>query len=574
MGDSILYPAAGMVVMAIEAIRQIASPGNIITGYRLKDVMFHRALVLTTAAEGVETRLHFRRRKDVMQESSDAYDFALYSYSSESWSSNCEGCVIVEYKDTSIDTENAKELEDEQANLQEAFESGVKICKDSVHSKQFYTNLKNFEYQFGPFFQTLERIHCNDTGEATATVRLNAWNDKRIIGDFQEHLIHPTALDGAFHLTLAAISRGGWDNIPTMVPTQLRNLWISNDLLKRTEESELMIYTKPTFSGYRETDFWIVAMNARKQAQIVVEDWRMMALTNATMLSAHETYQRYFHVEWKPDLALLKNTEIASLCEAEIPSATVPVETIADQVELVSAYFMSLIIKTTPHGPEGLGTHLQKYMEWIRFQNQRLNLDAFLSGHPDGKRLLSNEQERDQFLSEVAENSPDGSLHVGLGKNLIRVLEGKEDPLDLLFSGTLAQDFYSSPTLAMTYAEVASYIDLLAHKNPDLKICEIGAGTGAATAPILRSLASYISAGDFENDIPRFRQYTYTDISPAFFEEAKGRFQNYSNRMTYVVLDIEKDPLQQGFDTEQYDLIVCSMVSFLHGRRLLSLTRF
>ena len=550
--------------MAIEAIRQITSPDNIITGYGLRNVMFHRALVLSTAVEGVETRLHFRPRKDVTRGLSDSYDFALYSYSSESWSLNCEGWVTVEYKATNIDTANAKELEYEQASLQEAFKSGVKSCKDSVLSKQFYTNLTNFEYQFGPFFQTLERICFSDTGEATATVRLNAWNDKKVIGNFQEHLIHPTSLDGAFHLTLAAISKGGWDNIPTMVPTQLKNLWISNDLLKCTEEDELMVYTKPTFSGYRETDFWIVALNAKKQAQIVVEEWRMMALTSATMLSAHESYQRYFHVEWKPDLALLENTAIGSLCEAGIQSAIVPVEIIADQVELVSAYFMSLTTKTMPREPEGLATHLQKYLEWIKHQHQRLNLDAFLTDHPDGQRLLSNDKERDKFLLEVAENSPDGALHMVIGRNLTRVLEGKEDPLDLLFSGTLAQDFYSSPTLATSYAKVASYIDLLAHKIPELKICEIGAGTGAATAAVLRSLASYTTANDFENDIPRFSQYTYTDISPAFFEEAKGRFQKYSSRMTYMVLDVEKDPLQQGFEAEQYDLIVCSMVSFLH----------
>lgn len=65
------------------------------------------------------------------------------------------------------------------------------------------------------------------------------------------------------------------------------------------------------------------------------------------------------------------------------------------------------------------------------------------------------------------------------------------DPLDLLFSGQLAQNFYSSPALAITYTKFAAYVNLLAHKSPNIKTLEIGAGIGAATAPTLRSLTSY-----------------------------------------------------------------------------------
>ena len=52
----------------------------------------------------------------------------------------------------------------------------------------------------------------------------------------------------------------------------------------------------------------------------------------------------------------------------------------------------------------------------------------------------------------------------------------------------------------------------------------------------------------------------YTDISPSFFEKAKQRFQEYSSRMRYAALNIEKDPLEQGFESERYDLIVCCLV--------------
>ena len=31
--------------------------------------------------------------------------------------------------------------------------------------------------------------------------------------------------------------------------------------------------------------------------------------------------------------------------------------------------------------------------------------------------------------------------------------------------------------------------------------------------------------------------------------------------MSFAVLDMEKDPLEQGFKAQQYDLVLCSLVS-------------
>ena len=72
------------------------------------------------------------------------------------------------------------------------------------------------------------------------------------------------------------------------------------------------------------------------------------------------------------------------------------------------------------------------------------------------------------------------------------------------------------------------------------------------------------------SNITRFSEYMYTDISPSFFEEAKDRFQQHSNRMRYTVLDIEKDPLEQGFEPQQYDMILCGSV--LHATAYTSTT--
>ena len=79
---------------------------------------------------------------------------------------------------------------------------------------------------------------------------------------------------------------------------------------------------------------------------------------------------------------------------------------------------------------------------------------------------------------------------------------------------------------------------------------EVGAGTGGTTGAVLGALP----AGGYE--------YTYTDISAGFFGGAEGRFGGEGASLVYRVLDIERDPLGQGFDAHGYDVVVAANVLY------------
>lgn len=254
--------------------------------------------MLSSAPEGVETQLHFRRRDPASTQSSESRDFILYAYLNEEWSSICEGTVVVGYADSSPENGTGVESGYGTSSLLKDFESGVQNCKETVSSKQFYKNLANYGFHFGPTFQPLERIHYNEDREAVASICLDGWTKKMASGSTQKHVIHPTALDGLFQLGMAAISKGSWTAIPTMVPTQLKYLWISHDLLERTTtNSEIEVYTKPTFRGYREADFSTVARDANKKVRIVIEGWRETSLSSVDV-SSNERGLRCYHIEW------------------------------------------------------------------------------------------------------------------------------------------------------------------------------------------------------------------------------------------------------------------------------------
>jgi SAM-dependent methyltransferase len=105
---------------------------------------------------------------------------------------------------------------------------------------------------------------------------------------------------------------------------------------------------------------------------------------------------------------------------------------------------------------------------------------------------------------------------------------------------------------------VGGLVAQITNKYPHMSFCEVGAGTGGATKAVLDVVGS------------AFTSYTYTDISSGFFEVAQSRFQAHGGKMVYKTLNIEHDPVDQGFLAQAYDCVVAANV--LHATKSLETT--
>ena len=140
------------------------------------------------------------------------------------------------------------------------------------------------------------------------------------------------------------------------------------------------------------------------------------------------------------------------------------------------------------------------------------------------------------------------------GPELARVLTGEQDPLQLLFPGgsfAEARKLYVESPFARTYnAALAEALQLAMVALPPtsrLRVLEIGAGTGGTTTYVLPHLAA------------ERVEYTFTDLSPLFLERAAEQFQAYPF-VKHALLDIERDPMTQGFQTGHYDVVIAANV--------------
>ncbi len=136
------------------------------------------------------------------------------------------------------------------------------------------------------------------------------------------------------------------------------------------------------------------------------------------------------------------------------------------------------------------------------------------------------------------------------GNELGRVLTGEQDPLQLLFPGgsfIQARKLYVESPFARTYNSALgeALTSAIANLAPGttLRVLEIGAGTGGTTSYVLPLLPLHGVS------------YTFTDVSPLFLERAATQFAAYPFMLT-ALLDIEKDPFEQGFLPGQFDVII------------------
>ncbi|MEI5033027.1 class I SAM-dependent methyltransferase [Streptomyces sp. S1A(2023)] len=79
---------------------------------------------------------------------------------------------------------------------------------------------------------------------------------------------------------------------------------------------------------------------------------------------------------------------------------------------------------------------------------------------------------------------------------------------------------------------------------------EIGAGTGGTSRPVLDALKPLGDRLD----------YAFTDLSPGLVRKARERFSEAYPQARFSVLDIARDPAEQGFAEGSYDVVLAANV--------------
>jgi NADPH:quinone reductase-like Zn-dependent oxidoreductase/acyl transferase domain-containing protein len=576
-----ILPAAAMIVMAVEGAKSVARSraGRAIAGYTLKDILFSRALAIAPDSDGTEVEFHLRSSGQAADRENSWSDFRLYCIENDAWVEACRGNIRVSYVEDCGQVDKGLEAQKEaERHATELSRIGAS-CSRVVDMELIYRSLAESGIDFGPAHQVIKACAYNEDLECFGEIDANQWKVKSRKYQQTDFTIHPTSLDGLFQLGLVAMTEGG-TNISPSVVSGIRRLWIAEGEKTGQDHSRMLVWNKSAFTGLGNTISTAVALDASGQKPVIVVDGlagKFLKEHNASS-DSQKGRRLCWNFDYRPDIDLLTQDELHKEVTTTFPIQPSPFKLDHDIKLLLYLCILRTLRQLTPSDITKLATYHQKYLTWMEREKEKLYSDGSTNGGVDFKQYVDDDAFYDQLLNRLENENKRGKFFAVLARNLYGILRGNHDALELMFQTPLVKDYYRELYKATNgLSKALAFLNLYAHKHPDIKILEIGAGTGGMTKYILDTLTQN-GSGVPGAGAPRFAHYTYTDISAGFFSDASSMFENFSDKATFAVLDIEKDPVLQGFEEGAYDLIIADNVfhatqnldtTVKHARKLL-----
>ena len=572
----VLYPAAGMLVMAIEASRQAHGGGGsrsekTLKALRMKQVSFHLACRIPEDSKGVETYFSLTPpRSRGLANRSGWSEFQFLSHGEEEnaeWREHCRGLVQLEYEaapsavDSGLDEHLFREA------IRREVEESRQRCGQRYTNRQVYHALKRSGLEYGTAFRAIRHASVA-SGVVHALVDNAVPKLLPCMPHYyvQPHMVHPTTLDCVIQASLTPLMLGTPSHSAQqrrpLVPTHLDALWIA-----APPQHGAYCVSGTATPTTNETRLDVSAVDEPSGEPMIKAVLRAAALPSQSPMTITDELPPKplaFQVEWKSDPAFMGQREMAVFFDsAAEPTSTMAEGFTSKDLELLCRLYLRRLLASLDHGPVSVAApHMHQYLHWAR-QEASLLLDDESSG--------ASIQVLEGKLGSSPESHPDAKLVTAVGRSLHDIVSGQREALEVVFQDKLADDAYRHGFGAdQIYARLCAYLDLLAHQNPGMRILEVGAGTGGTTAPVLESLGS--SRGADGSGGCRFGHYDFTDISPSFFEQARAKLARLAppGRVSYRVLDIAQSGTDQGFAAGSYDAVVAANV--LHATRSLQAT--
>jgi acyl transferase domain-containing protein/NADPH:quinone reductase-like Zn-dependent oxidoreductase/SAM-dependent methyltransferase len=568
IGDNIVFPAAGTLVMALEAVRQILGNNVGIRGIQIRDAIFSHAISIPQGHETVETQLTLIKPSGACKATTWA-QYRLFSREEGSYIECASGWV------RPVITENGHG----HVSLNEPWEM------DGIDSHAWFKSIeagcrvrdsppldlpRGTQVRYGPAFQNLEWVRMGFCGEIIAGVNTESWKVRGTSTRSPSFAIHPTTLDGLAQCMGQALLAQRPHDLPTMVPVRISNVWVDCNA-ENLRQGTIQVAAKARFQGYKGCSADIVATTSASGGQKGLLLY-MRGLETAFIDEKPElpiqttgihTPKLCRRLVWKEDIELMSCDQLLAYCTCGRPSQQGDAQANYESLAVVVHCFIQEALQSLEQNLS-LGTRERfgNYITWMQHQQRRLQSGQSVPqiSHELVQDLVRNPSAQRNLETHVEQNTPEGFFFIGVGRNLVRILSGELDPLDFMFRGGLADRYYEQ-MLANEHHEypIWRFVELLCFKNPCMRILEVGAGTGGQTKGILDAMS--------RGGVKRWEQYEFTDISPSFLNHGRVKLQDHVGKISFRTLDVSLDPIAQQFEAETYDLIIASHV--LHATQSL-----
>ncbi len=575
----IVYPGAGHVELAISAA--LASFGEKFEF--LEDLNFENALFLPDSGEPIHIQM------DISHDGGEYFIFSRPRNENASWTMCSKGKM--------------NHIKDSFRSIEVDFQEIRKRITTPVPVKALHDELLESGLYLGPTFRAIKHLWRSETAwESFSEIEVH----ESIRSEFSQYNLHPGVLDSCFQTVFGIFNTGEGSHrkMGVYVPVHIDRIKFH----KKPSSFKMFVHgrLREWSDEYALGELWI--FNEEGELLAEFQGFRSQYLKGSRGESATEQEKWFYEYNWnmksRSDQELVRNPGIylpsPNAISEQVKETIKEINELPEQAEYYDHYEprqYRLTIAYICHALKELGMDFSKgsainVKELIKdfgvvSDHHRLFYHIFkllgdaglVEGEKDDYKVTGTPDFRDvkNWISEINEQYPqfrhETTLLGRCGPEIAGVLTGTVDPIQLIFpedQWDLIVKYYVEGFAFKKYNELAARaVSELVNRVPEdqtLRILEIGAGTGGMTQAVLPLLP----AGRTE--------YFYTDVSHMFMLKAQQRFARYPF-VKYKILDIEKDPADQGFDLSSFDLVIASDVihatrnlktTFSHVKRLLA----
>lgn len=501
LGKELIFPCAGYIAMAGEAIRQTTGMED----YTISNLTMKTPLVLKES-EAAEIVTSLRPARLTMTTDSPWYEFTISAYQSGTWKKHCTGKVRA-------------------GTVKQHVPCDFNSYPRMVSSKSWYEAMKKRGLNFGPGFRRLENISANPCSpQASARVHYCDEND---VKHTNIYALHPTIIDQNLQMLGVAMCRGSSRHMTKLcMPVAIESIYVA--------PGHGMMFIDASCNPTGDSIIGNAMMVSENRVALSIERGMLFGVEDSDDKEGNDSLVA--RIDWKPYV------DLVSLAEDLLPSI------LNNRASpLIDAFFGS-IIKATADKIRSLhpnSSHLEEYQRWICSQADARNEIGSC------ENSLCQDDHQIEITKEIEKNHTELASLLRLLKKVSMasdgLVEGKVSPEEL---GTMPEHLFSvykSLSLTTGYAE---FFSLLGHSNPMMRVLTIGLGNGFAVQQGLCWLTS-------NNGTPMYSKYTVTDRAEDKACRAREAF-SWAPKIEFTVLDISRDPIEQGFETNGYDLIIAS----------------
>jgi acyl transferase domain-containing protein/NADPH:quinone reductase-like Zn-dependent oxidoreductase/aryl carrier-like protein len=297
----VIFPGAGYISMAIEAVALQLPLSAEVRAIVLKDIVIKAALMLPETDTGVEIMLELRPESVSAKAFSDRwFEFMVCSYDAEDRCiEHCHGRIAVE------------QGEDMVFSIAEKFEPSSELLKKTDQSESatsFYRRLNALGLQYGHKFSLL--AGSVDRGNGFAMANLDF--DPTILPQepYEMTILHPTLLDASFHVGFSAIeSCLGRQLREPYVPTFIEKLIISGSFLTTRnspakQDMQICVSTKLPSRRVAISDF---LLRSRDSETPLLEIHGLEVTSLGREGADEEGRSVFFSQQWMPAFDMLQS---------------------------------------------------------------------------------------------------------------------------------------------------------------------------------------------------------------------------------------------------------------------------